>query len=37
MAIARYKDLCMDAGDPAALGVFWAGALGLTWRVRDGG
>lgn len=37
MAIARYKDLCMDAGDPATLGVFWAGALGLTWRVRDGG
>ena len=27
----------MDAGDPATLGVFWAGALGLTWRVREGG
>lgn len=37
MAIARYKDLCLDAGDPARLGVFWAGALGLTWHVRDNG
>ena len=37
MAIARYKDLCLDAGDQARLGVFWAGALGLTWQVRDGG
>jgi hypothetical protein len=37
MAIARYKDLCLDAGDQARLGVFWAAALGLTWQVRDDG
>ena len=37
MAIARYKDLCLDASDQARLGVFWAGVLGLTWQVRDGG
>jgi len=37
MAIARYKDLCMDAGDQARLGAFWAGALGLAWQVRDSG
>ena len=37
MAIARYKDLCMDAGDPARLGEFWAAALGLTWQAKDDG
>ena len=37
MAIARYKDLCLGASDQARLGVFWAGALGLTWQVRDSG
>ncbi|MEH0985371.1 VOC family protein [Micromonospora sp. CPCC 205556] len=26
--IARFKDLCMDAADPRALGDFWAGILG---------
>jgi hypothetical protein len=35
MAIARFKDLCMDAGDPARLSAFWAAALGLTWEPRD--
>ncbi len=29
MAIATYKDLCIDAVDAAALGRFWAGALQL--------
>jgi hypothetical protein len=37
MAIARYKDLCVDAGDPARLGGFWAAALGRTWEARDDG
>ena len=37
MAIARYKDLCLDAGDQARLGKFWAGALGLAWQLRDSG
>ena len=37
MAIARYKDLCMDVADQSRLGVFWAGALGLAWQVRDSG
>ena len=37
MAIARYKDLCLDAGDPARLGAFWAAALGLTWQAKDDG
>jgi hypothetical protein len=29
MALATFKDLCMDASDAAALGAFWARALGL--------
>ena len=37
MAIARFKDLCMDAGDPAVLGPFWAAALGRTWEAKDDG
>jgi len=37
MAIAGYKDLCLDANDPDRLGVFWAAALGLTWRAKDDG
>jgi hypothetical protein len=37
MAIARFKDLCLDAGDPARLGAFWAAALGRTWEARDNG
>jgi len=34
MAIARFKDLCLDAGDPARLGAFWAAVLGRTWEAR---
>ncbi|GAA0975884.1 hypothetical protein ENKNEFLB_03658 [Nocardioides aquaticus] len=26
---ARWKDLCLDADDPAALGAFWAAVIGL--------
>src|SRR6266545_4328622 len=37
MAIARFKDLVIDAADPDRLGPFWAAALGLTWHSqRDG-
>ena len=37
MAIARFKDLCLDAGDPARLGAFWAAVLDRTWEARDDG
>jgi catechol 2,3-dioxygenase-like lactoylglutathione lyase family enzyme len=36
MAIARYKDLCIDSSDSEALGRFWAAALGLRFE-PDGG
>ena len=37
MAIATYKDLCIDALDPVALGEFWAPTLGLDLvRLDDG-
>jgi hypothetical protein len=37
MAIATYKDLCIDAVDPVRLGEFWAATLGLTaTRLDDG-
>jgi len=32
MAIARFKDLCLDAVDPAGLGQFYAAVLGLRWE-----
>jgi hypothetical protein len=37
MAIATYKDLCIDAVDAAALGRFWAGALRLELQLDDEG
>jgi Glyoxalase-like domain len=37
MAIARYKDLGLDAVDPARLGTFWAAVLGRTWQAKDDG
>jgi hypothetical protein len=37
MANARFKDLCLDAGDPARLAAFWAAVLGRTWETRDDG
>ena len=37
MAIARFKDLCLDATDPARLGTFWAAVLGRTWETKDDG
>ncbi|ROO89395.1 hypothetical protein EDD29_7085 [Actinocorallia herbida] len=30
MTIATFKDLCLDAGDAAALGAFWGRLLGLA-------
>jgi hypothetical protein len=37
MAIARFKDLCLDAGDPGVLGAFWAAALDLELHTQEGG
>jgi hypothetical protein len=37
MALATFKDLCLDADDPVLLGGFWAGALGLELHRQDGG
>jgi hypothetical protein len=37
MVVARFKDLCLDAGDPARLGAFWAGVLDRTWQAKDDG
>jgi hypothetical protein len=37
MAIATYKDLCIDAVDAAAMGRFWAGALQLDLQLGDDG
>jgi hypothetical protein len=37
VAVATYKDLCIDAVDPVALGEFWAPTLGLGLvRLDDG-
>ena len=36
MAIARFKDLCLDVSDAARLGPFWSAVLGRTWEVKDG-
>lgn len=37
MAIATYKDLCIDAVDAAAMGRFWAGVLRLDLQLDDDG
>jgi hypothetical protein len=37
MAIARFKDVCLDAADPSRLGQFWAAVLGRDWAAQDGG
>jgi hypothetical protein len=37
MAIARFKDLCLDAGDQARLGSFWAAVLGRVWEAQENG
>jgi Glyoxalase-like domain len=35
--LARFKDLVIDANDPARLGAFWAAVLDLTWHPQEGG
>ena len=37
MALATYKDLCIDAVDVPTLGRFWAGALALDLELHDDG
>jgi len=37
MALATYKDFCIDASDPAVLGRFWAAALHLRFERLDDG
>ena len=37
MALARYKDLCIDAVDPERLARFWAAVLDLEPDLRDSG
>jgi hypothetical protein len=37
MALARFKDLAIDAGDPVRLGRFWADLLGRKLHRQDGG
>src|ERR1700691_1172825 len=37
MAIARMKDLCLDANESDRLGEFWAAVLGRTWEAKDDG
>jgi hypothetical protein len=37
VAIATFKDLCIDAVDPVALGDFWAPTLGLRLTPLDDG
>jgi hypothetical protein len=37
MALAQFKDLCLDAGDPERLGRFWGEVLGLGYHPQDGG
>jgi len=37
VAIARFKDLSLGAGDPARLGAFWAAVLCRTWEAQENG
>jgi hypothetical protein len=37
MALVTFKDLCLDANDPARLGRFWAELLGLELHLQDNG
>lgn len=37
MPLVSFKDLCIDAQDPARLGMFWAAALGLDAEAFDDG
>jgi Glyoxalase-like domain len=35
MAIARFKDLCLDAVDVGRMGEFWAAVLDRTWEPKE--
>jgi Glyoxalase-like domain len=37
MALARFKDLCIDAADVQKTGAFWAKALGRAWHLGEDG
>jgi catechol 2,3-dioxygenase-like lactoylglutathione lyase family enzyme len=37
MALARYKDLCIDGNDALRMGRFWGAVLGLEVHERDDG
>jgi len=37
MALARWKDLCIDATDPGVLGRFWGAVLDLEIETQDNG
>jgi Glyoxalase-like domain len=37
MVMARFKDLCLDAVDPARLAGFWAEVLGFSWELDEVG
>ena len=37
MAIARWKDLCIDARDAALVGEFWGAVLGQECELLDDG
>lgn len=37
MALARYKDLCLDVGDARASGEYWATMLGWRLEMHDDG
>jgi catechol 2,3-dioxygenase-like lactoylglutathione lyase family enzyme len=37
MPLATFKDLCIDAADPATLGAFWGAVLGLELHLQEGG
>jgi hypothetical protein len=37
MALARFKDLCLDAVDPALVGEFWSRVLGRQWEPHADG
>lgn len=37
MPLMTFKDLCIDATDPVALGAFWGAALGLELHRQDNG
>jgi Glyoxalase-like domain len=36
MAMAQFKDLCLDASDPARPGAFWAAVPGRAREAKNG-